>query len=171
MQRRPTVLLELGGGYSTFVFARAVRELSNQGCEVAFYSVDESDHWQKVVKDHMPKQLLPFIRFWRSDPKLVEMNGEEVSIFSTLPVTAANLVYVDGGLVPGNKVGADALFLEHNAPDDYAIQVDNRKQTRAFLKRALTKQYHVDRGLNGTGPFPIYRRIKTAPRIAPADGF
>jgi hypothetical protein len=79
MRRRPAVILELGGGYSTFVFAHAVRELFRQNHQIAFYSVDESDHWQRVVKNHFPRELLPFVHFWRSDPELIEMNGELVS--------------------------------------------------------------------------------------------
>jgi hypothetical protein len=86
MQRKPAVLLELGGGCSTFVFAHAVRELSRQGCYVTFYSVDESDYWQGLVKDRIPVELRPFIRFARCDPRLVEMNVETVSIYDPLPV-------------------------------------------------------------------------------------
>jgi hypothetical protein len=150
MRRRPAVILELGGGYSTFVFAHAVRELFRQNHQIAFYSVEESDHWQRVVKNHFPRELLPFVHFWRSDPELIEMNGELVSTFGSLPVTAANLVYVDGGLVPGNKIGADAILLEHEAPENYAVLVDNRKQTVAFLKRRLANQYAIGQGLAGS---------------------
>src|SRR5262245_35858840 len=38
MERRPGVILELGGGYSTFVFAHAVRQLARQGIVVRFIS-------------------------------------------------------------------------------------------------------------------------------------
>ena len=150
MRRRPAVILELGGGYSTFVFAHAVRELFLQNHQIAFYSVDELDHWQRVVKNHLPRELLPFVHFWRSDPELIEMNGELVSTFGSLPLTAANLVYVDGGLVPGNHIGADALVLEREAPIDYAVLVDNRKRTVNFLKRNLTKPYVIGRGPTGS---------------------
>ena len=150
MRRRPAVILELGGGYSTFVFAHAVRELFLQNNQIAFYSVDESDYWQRVVKNHLPHELLPFVHFWRSDPELIEMNGELVSTFGSLPLTAANLVYVDGGLVPGNRIGADALVLECEAPIDYAVLIDNRKRTVDFLKRNLTKPYVIGRGPTGS---------------------
>jgi hypothetical protein len=151
MRRRPAVILELGGGYSTFVFAHAVRELFLQNHQIAFYSVDESDHWQqRVVKNHLPRELLPFVHFWRSDPELKEMSGELVSTFGSLPLTAANLIYVDGGLVPGNHIGAGALVLECEAPIDYAVLIDNRKRTVDFLKRNLTKAYALGRGPTGS---------------------
>jgi hypothetical protein len=58
-------------------------------------------------------------------------------------------VYVDGGLLPGAKTGADALLLEGKAPPDYAILVDNRQNTVGFLKRALKSRYNIGPGLNG----------------------
>jgi hypothetical protein len=156
-KRKPKVILELGGGYSTFVIAHAVRELHARNCQAIFYSVDQSDHWQQVVKDHMPKDLLPFVRFWRGDPELIELNGETVSIYNSLPVEAANLVFVDGGLVQGNKIGADALLLEQNAPEDYGILIDERRHTVAFLKRTLAHRYVIGKG--PTGVHTLFARI------------
>ena len=156
-KRKPRVILELGGGYSTLVIAHAVRKLHEGDHQAIFYSVDESDHWQQVVKDHMPKDLLSYVRFWRGDPKLIDLNGEVVSIYNSLPVEAANLVFVDGGLVPGNKIGADALLLERNAPDDYAILIDERRRTVAFLKRTLAHRYVI--GKAPTGVHTLIARI------------
>jgi len=150
MQRRPAVLLELGGGYSTFALAQACHDLERTGESVRLYSVDGSDYWQKVVKDRMPRRLRPFVRFYRANPKLTEINGVVVSIFDSLPVEQANLVYVDGGLVPGNDIGADALKLERGAPLDYAILVDGRTATVAFLREKLKRTYHVEPGLAGS---------------------
>jgi hypothetical protein len=159
VRRKPRVILELGGGYSTFVIAHAVRELHAQNYEAMFYSVDQSDHWQQVVKNQLPKDLLPFVRFWRADPKLIELTGEAVSIYSSLPVEAANMVFVDGGLVQGNKIGADALLLERNAPEDYAILIDERRHTVAFLKRTLKHRYVIGKG--PTGVHTLFARIPT----------
>jgi hypothetical protein len=105
----------------------------------------------------MPKDLLSYVRFWRGDPKLIDLNGEVVSIYNSLPVEAANLVFVDGGLVPGNKIGADALLLERNAPDDYAILIDERRRTVAFLKRTLAHRYVI--GKAPTGVHTLIARI------------
>ena len=59
-------------------------------------------------------------------------------------------MYVDGGLVPGNSIGADAVLLEANAPDDYAILIDKRDETVAFLRQALKGKYRVRKGQVGT---------------------
>ena len=130
--------------------AHAVHELAQQGHKITFWSVDESDYWQQVVKDHMPKHLRPFINFCRANPRLSEIEGETVSVLDSLPISSCNFVYVDGGLVQGHKkIGADALLLEQKAPSDYAIQVDGRRPTVAFLKRTLKYQYDVGPGPNG----------------------
>jgi hypothetical protein len=149
MKRKPAVILELGGGYSTFVFAHAVRTLAQQGTSIKFFSVDESAYWQRIVKDHMPKELMSFVRFHRCDPVVRQIAEESVSTFKDLPVESCNFVYVDGGLLPGAKTGADALLLEQEAPVDYAIQIDHREKTVGFLKRQLKYQYDVGPGLNG----------------------
>src|SRR5689334_3654286 len=57
-ERRPAVMVEFGGGYSTFVLAKAAQEA---GAE--FYSLDKSSHWQSVVRDRMPQSLRSHVRF------------------------------------------------------------------------------------------------------------
>ena len=149
-KRRPKVVIELGGGYSTFALAQACHDLAKQGHKTQFYSVDQSDHRQQVVKERMPPKLTPFVNFHRATPRLVEIAGTMVSAFDSLPIEQANLIFVDGGNVPGNKIGADALQLEINAPPDYAILVDGRKETVAFLRENLTRRYRIGPGLGGT---------------------
>ncbi len=168
MERKPNVLLELGGGYSTFVFAHVAWQLAQQGHSIDFFSVDELDFWQQVVKDHLPQHLLPFVHFRRSDPVIERLGGEAVSVFKRLPVASCNFVYVDGGIVPGAKIGADALHLEQNAPPDYAIQIDHREKTVGFLKRHLKFEYEMGSGLNGVQTLFVRRprgRISPLPRL------
>ncbi len=149
LQRMPAVILELGGGCSTFAFAHAVKDLRSRGWHAEFHSVDESDYWQEVVREHMPQDLFRMVHFWRATPRLLTVNGETASAFDSLPVTTANLVYVDGGLAPGNSIGADAVLLESGAPDDYAILVGKRDETVAFLGRALQREYCIRTGPKG----------------------
>jgi hypothetical protein len=139
-KRKPAVLLELGGGYSTFAFAQACCDLAKAGHVVRFHSVDGSEYWQGVVKKHMPPELKQFVNFHRVDMHWFELDGESVSAFRSLPVEEANLVFVDGGGM------ANALLLEKNAPSDYAILVDGRTDTVAFLRRRLHGDYMVKSG-------------------------
>lgn len=152
MQRKPEVIVELGGGYSTFVFAHAIRELTAAGHKATFWSVDESPFWQQVVKERMPPELLPFVKFWHSPPTMTEIDGLAVAKFEQLPVDRCNFVYVDGGLPPGHTrgAGADAYLLESNAPPDYAVLVDGRRATCDFLRQKLRHNYSI-----GTNPHGV----------------
>jgi hypothetical protein len=146
-QRRPKVILELGGSFSTLVIARAISEL-DQGTE--FWSVDASEHWQGVVRSQMPASLRAFVQYHHAKPIYRQVRGETICAFETLPVSSATFVYVDGGVIRKTDQGGDALLLEENAPDDFAVLVDGRKRTVALLKRALRRHYSV-----GTGPFGV----------------
>jgi hypothetical protein len=145
-ERKPRVVLELGGGYSTLVIARAISELDT---DVVFWSVDANAHWQARVAAQMPDTLRRFVKYHQAKPIVRQFNGETISAFETLPVSYANFLYVDGGgLAAAYGQGGDALVLEKNAPSDYAILVDGRKKTVALLKRGLSGKYHV-------GPGPV----------------
>jgi hypothetical protein len=130
-QRRPEIILELGGGYSSFALAKACFDLQAAGHPARLYSVDASEYWQGVVKARLPGHLLPYVSFHRSD-----VTGE-VRGFSSVPVERANLVFVDGG---GYTV---PVRLEDTAPDDYAILVDGRRGTVEYLEAHLRGDYAV----------------------------
>jgi hypothetical protein len=147
MQQQPAVVLELGGGCSTFVLAHALKALCDgDGRDRVLYSVDESDYWQAVVRDRLPEDLRRFVRFYCAQPRLAEVEGHLVSEFDHLPVQCANFVYVDGGLVPGNDIGADVLKFETCAPQDFTILIDGREKTVAFLASALKRSYDLIAG-------------------------
>lgn len=140
LQRKPEIMLELGGGCSTFLMAQAAHDLSQEGHPAALYSVDQSEYWQQTVRDAMPEHLRPFVHYHLSDVE--EANGVAAWRYQSLPVEAANFVYVDGGSTADTEAAwADAYFLERDAPMDYAISVDGRKSTCAFLSENLEREY------------------------------
>jgi hypothetical protein len=140
--RQPTVILEIGGGYSTLVIARAVSELTPHP---EFWSVDLSKYWQDVVRAQLPEALRPFVRFHHGIQKTKAVVGDrELPVTESLPVNSANLVYIDGG------DRGDAILLEQDAPDDYAILVDGREKTVEVLKNGLAHRYRIT-----PGPFGV----------------
>ncbi len=150
MRRKPEVMLELGGGCSTFVLAQAAHDLSQKGHPSALYSVDQSEYWQQIVKDAMPAHLQPFVRYDLSDVERAKAIGPNVWQYESLPVEAANFVYVDGGSSNDREaIWADAYCLEKSAPTDYTIQVDSRKRTCMFLNESLQRNYKMSPGLRG----------------------
>ena len=142
-RRKPKSVLELGGGYSTYVIAQAAKDLSASGHACEFHSVDESEHWQSIQKQHLPAELARFVTFHHSEPHLIDCCGIQVSAFRELPSTRPELIYVDGGLVPGNHIGGDVVLLEPELGGNCAIIVDGRRQTVEFLRTHLSRRYHV----------------------------
>jgi hypothetical protein len=132
-QRKPEIVLELGGGFSTFALAKACHDLRAVGCSARLYSVDQSPYWQGVVQQHMPSDLRSYVTFHRAD--VTQEHG--ITSFASLPVDRANLVFIDGG---GR---ADSLRLEEKAPNDFAILVDSRKGVVEFLRSNLRGRYTV----------------------------
>jgi len=133
VRRRPAVVVELGGGYSTFIIARAALDLAAKGTAIRFFSVDESEYWQSVVRGHMPQALQAHTTFHRADV----VAHPEGKGFASLPVERANFVYVDGGDL------LDPIRLERDAPRDFAILVEGRRSTVEFLKSHLTLNYRI----------------------------
>jgi hypothetical protein len=132
-RRRPATILELGGGYSTFVLAKAALDLAGRGVPIRVFSVDESEHWQAIVREHMPAELQRAVSFHRSE--VVDLGGGRG--FASLPVESANFIYLDGGGI------VSPVRLEENAPPDYAILIDGRQSTVAFLKDNLKLDYRI----------------------------
>jgi hypothetical protein len=145
VERRPRVVVEIGGGLSTFVFAHAAAELAADGHGMIVHSIDQSDYWQEVVRSRMPERLKPFVSFHRATAVALELEGRHASRLDALPVSSCNLVYVDGGNAAHGSIGTDALILEREAPPDYAILVDGRDNTVAGLEKFLTNKYRVER--------------------------
>lgn len=58
--------------------------------------------------------------------------------------------------------------MEAEAPDDYAILVDGRKQTCDYLRRKLRRQYTISTGPNGTQTLFAVSRLTD--RLADAVG-
>lgn len=142
MKRRPKIILELGGGCSTFVLAAAAKAVGAR-----LYSVDQSDHWQSLVRDAMPKHLA--VSYHLSDIESCKANGVSACRYKSLPTDNPNMVYVDGGSAPGQPVWADAWALEKNAPPDFTILVDGRQSTCQFLRDHLKRRYKITTGLRG----------------------
>ena len=102
----------------------------------------------------MPASLRGFVQYHHAKPIYRQVCGETICAFETLPVSSATFVYVDGGIIHERDQGGDVLLLEENAPDDFAVLVDGRKNTVSLLKRALRGHYNV-----GPGPFGVQTLI------------
>ena len=57
--------------------------------------------------------------------------------------TNSDFLFIDGGLVQGNEIGADALEIEDHASEQLVILIGGRQQTFEFLNQHLSRTYSV----------------------------
>ena len=146
-ERKPKVVVELGGGCSTVIIAHAIEEnLKELGTAGRLYSFDGSEYWQKNLIDKFPDRLRGHVEFLLGREEAREMFGEQVRVCTNVETDAPtpNLLYVDGlDVVPNVPIGAEAIEIEKIAPDDFFLLVDGRAPTVAFLKKHLSRDFEV----------------------------
>jgi hypothetical protein len=111
--------------------------------DATLYTLDESDYWLSSMLSYAPDRLKRRLETHVIKPKLVKMHQTTVSIISATPPAGLEFLYVDGGLVPGNAVGADALLAETSAESTFSILIDGRGRTCHHLKRWLRRPYNI----------------------------
>jgi len=155
--RKPTVIVELGTGFSTIVIAAALRDNLDEQIETPghLYSVDCNQRWIDNTKAKISSELEDFVTFTVSSASVCEHFGTLCHRYDQLPNVSPNFIYVDGpanrdvtgeiagvGFTEGRSVvGADVLLYESTAPLDFFILVDGRWETCRFLKRSLQGRY------------------------------
>jgi len=146
-ERRPQVVVEIGGGCSTIVIAHALAEnVKEGGTEGRIYSFDGSKFWQEELVARFPDHLRNHVEFVVGHEEAREIFGTQVRICANAENDAPppNFLYVDGlDVVPDIKVGAEAIELEKAAPADFFVLVDGRAPTVGFLKHHLARNYEV----------------------------
>ena len=151
-------ILEFGSGWSTLVFARALKE--NRRNMVAAYdvrhpnpfqlmSVDASPQWQKIALSRIPSEWAEIIVPVVATPRLTTEFGGIASCFDFIPAFVPDLVYLDGpdpeqveGEIDGFRslelhglpMSADLLRLEPHLWPGTMIVTDGRTANARFLK-------------------------------------
>ena len=143
---KPKTMLELGGGCSTVISLVAFDENAGENSDLRFatlYSLDESEYWLDQTSSYIPKDMRRFLEQQLVKPRLENIEGTSVSVVDKLPEGEIDFLYIDGCLVPGNSIGADALIVEKKASRNFTILVDGRQGTVNFLKENLKRKYNV----------------------------
>lgn len=146
-RRKPQVVIEFGSGCSTPMFAQALadNERDDPSCSGHLYSIETSRFFRDQTENYIPKHLQSYVDVLYSDFEVVDDDqGNRVLIHSEVPDVAPNLVYLDGPNLPADcKVGADGVFLEKKAGDDFAILIDGRGPTFRYTEANLKRSYKV----------------------------
>ena len=141
--RKPEIVMELGGGNSTIALSYALKRNCEEGQGTGkLYSIDESEHWQGALKDYMPDELTSFCEFLVRPVSLrLDSKGEHVKCFEDLPQLPVNLLYIDGGGI------AEGVEFETLAPSDFLIVIDGRGPICKYLKENLSKKYRFEENI------------------------
>jgi hypothetical protein len=168
LSRKSINILELGSGFSTVVFADAMKTLSslflpwaqeNVRCDHPFhvYSVDEDQRFLDITMKRLEASCLSnFATINRSSVDIILHENRIATIYSSLPNISPDLIYLDGpsqygttqsigGISFNNQcrmpMSADILRIEYFLEPGTLIIVDGRTQNARFLKAFLTRNW------------------------------
>jgi hypothetical protein len=144
-QRKPRVVFELGSGYSTFFFIRALQDNYVETKDRGFlYSYDGSKKWLEHTEQHMPPDLRRFVKFRHGVEEVRDYDGTELACCVNAPEDVPNFIYLDGlSSIEGYSSAGILLEYEGNAPEDWFILVDGRKREVKILRDHLKRDYKI----------------------------
>ncbi|MDA7602022.1 hypothetical protein N8791_05720 [Gammaproteobacteria bacterium] len=159
MKIKPKVSLEVGSGYSTLIFAEALKRISKKHTEDEerfHYSLEQEDNYLRLIKDYLSVDHSKYVRFIKTDLIIKELANQKVSICSNFPDVIIDLFYEDRTDHKQYRIAGDALYIEENMSDNYTICVDGMKPTTDFFKQNLKRDYKISgRGFHGVNFIPV----------------
>ncbi len=157
MKIKPNVSLEVGSGYSTLVFAEALKRLSDRdtGGGRIHYSLEQDEKYLGLIKDYLDLDHLKYVRFLKTDLIVKEVANEKVSVCRNFPDISINLFYEDRTDHKKYPIAGDALLIEDSMPGNYTICVDGMRPTVDFFKRKLKRNYVISGRGHGVNFVPV----------------
>jgi hypothetical protein len=129
---RPRTVLELGGGITTYVMARALQRTGGY-----LVSVDHIAQYSEGARALLTDDLAPLVSFHLSPAIGENFKGTDVIRYRDIPGGSFDLIYVDG---PPSMIGTrhfptvDAML---HYGERTVIIVDGRRATLSFMSRWL----------------------------------
>ncbi|MDP6832730.1 MAG: class I SAM-dependent methyltransferase [Alphaproteobacteria bacterium] len=152
-QRKPRLIMELGSGCSTVIFAQALHDNAKDAGEDPdnagrIISFDGMAEWAEVTRASVPAHLAPFCEI-QYVSAVEEDRGSDLGFrYQRLPEGVPDFLYVDGpALLPERKICFDAMYLQERFQPGFTMVVDGRHDTVRFLRRHLSEKYRVSRNL------------------------
>jgi hypothetical protein len=154
MKLRPRVSLEIGSGYSTLVFAEALRRISEEEGETServHYCLEQDETYLELIKQYIGPRYSKYVKFVKTSLLVREIAGQRVSVCTDFPDQAIDLFYEDRTDHPEFPIAGDALVIETDMPDTFTICVDGMRSTVDFYERNLKREYRISgRTFHGT---------------------
>jgi len=167
IKRRVMTVLEFGCGYSSLIFAHAmkvnsenhgeyVRENLRRNNPFEVHSVDNMKDYIELARSRIPDDLQNFAKFHTSSVHMTQFNGQICTEYSALPNICPDLVYLDGpsqhsalGEINGVStahpdrfpMSCDLLKIEPFFLPGTLIVVDGRTANARFLQSNFKRQW------------------------------
>jgi hypothetical protein len=165
--RRVTTILEFGVGKSSIVLADALRRNKEEyGVYVkrnlrranpfTLFSIDNNEEGIDCCRKDFPKDLLPFIKFHKTDVEMTTFNGRACTMYQRLPNICPDFIYLDApdqfsirGEVRGIStdspdrlpMSADILLIEPFLLPRTLILIDGRTANARFLQNNFQRNW------------------------------
>ena len=166
LSRKTTQVLEFGSGFSTLIFAHAMKYLRSSHLNWAkintrlddpfkVYSIEESSKYAKITMTRL-NSYKDFVDIHISDVNLTEINGKFVTLYETLPNVFPDFIYLDGPSQYATKdsiagfsinekfrmpMAADILRIEYFLEPGTIILVDGRSSNAIMLKNNFQRNW------------------------------
>jgi hypothetical protein len=137
-ERRPSVLWELGSGWSTQFLAQALADNGSGH----MYSMDAAAEWAANARSMLPPWLEPWVEIHHSAVSKREVGGTCAVKYAWRPEAMPQFIYVDGPAgakeCPGH---ADLLDIEPQLAPGCFIVIDGRATTAEFLRTHFRREW------------------------------
>ena len=145
-EKKPNVILELGGGQSTSAIIYGLMQLKKQGHQFTFVSVDQSEYYLQKTKDSIPIELRNEIVFHHSKLTTKIYENTLMSFFENIPDLPYDFVYEDRCDHEDTVIAGDILLLEQKAIGrniNFSFTIDTMTETKKTLERLLQRRYKI----------------------------
>lgn len=110
---RPGVVVEYGGGASTFLIAEILDQIAREGGPTPrFYSLEQSEDYAQRIEQAMPAALKPSFELIRSAVKSVDLGGYRAVHYVERPqVDHIDFAFIDGPAPIGSETPFSGDFV------------------------------------------------------------
>jgi hypothetical protein len=144
LEIHPSVVLEYGSGYSTYVIAETLKRIGHG----RLVSVELDESWRAKTEHLLDNGTRDLVEFTAPTPKVVLYDNSQTISFEALHILKPDLVYVDGpdprqvDGYTGEPIVSDLTVFERERR--ITICVDGRDQQCEFLAAHLSGHYAID---------------------------
>ena len=153
---KPAVSLEVGSGYSTLIFAEALKKINKKkNMSRIHYCLEQDEAYLNKIKKYQNLEKSNYVKFIKTDLIIKKISNKKVSICKNFPNININLFYEDRTNHDEFPIAGDALFIEKRMPNDYTICIDGMIDTVNFYRKNLGRSYSISgRGFHGINFIP-----------------